>query len=46
MVGVLLGLAFVEKMAAVVVVVPLLAWLVLVPVRRSFSPKGRDGRVD
>ena len=34
-VGVLLGLAFVEKMAAVLVLVPLLVWLVAVHLPRA-----------
>ena len=38
LVGVLLGLAFVEKMGAVIVLLPLLAWLVL-----GRLPKARDG---
>jgi hypothetical protein len=43
LVGVLLGLAFVEKMAAVFVVWPLLLWLVIARVPRSFTRKGGPG---
>src|SRR3954454_17463650 len=46
-VGVLLGLAFVEKMAAVLVLGPLLAWLVAARLPRSFGrPGGRADWVD
>jgi hypothetical protein len=44
LVGVLLGLAFVEKMTAMAVVLPLLAWLVVVHLPRTFTR--RDGRYD
>jgi 4-amino-4-deoxy-L-arabinose transferase-like glycosyltransferase len=37
LVGVLLGLTFVEKMAAVLVVLPLLGWLVCVHLPRTFT---------
>ena len=39
-VGMLLGLAFVEKMAAVMVLGPLLAWLVLGHLPRTFGRRG------
>ena len=40
-VGVLVGLAFVEKMAAVLVLLPLLAWLVVGPAAADVrSPRG------
>jgi len=42
--GVLMGLAFLEKMAAVVVLLPLLLWLFLV--RRPSNPIKREGRAD
>src|SRR3954469_23318122 len=46
-VGVLLGLAFVEKMAAVLVLGPLLAWLVSARLPRSFGrPGGRADWID
>src|SRR4051812_1928287 len=46
-VGVLLGLAFVEKMAAVLVLGPLLAWLIAARLPRSFGrPGGRADWVD
>jgi hypothetical protein len=46
-VGVLLGLAFVEKMGAVMVVVPLLAWLLAGHVPQTVvSRDGRDDWVD
>ncbi|MDR3637671.1 MAG: glycosyltransferase family 39 protein [Isosphaeraceae bacterium] len=44
LVGILLGLAFVEKMAAVLVLVPLTAWLVLGHLPRTFLR--RSGRAD
>lgn len=44
LVGILLGLAFVEKMAAVSVVVPLLIWLVAGHLPPTL--KGRGGRAD
>ena len=44
LVGVLLGLAFLEKMAAVGVLLPLLLWLVLGHLPRTFV--GRGGRND
>ncbi len=37
LVGVLVGLAFVEKMAAVAVILPLLAWLVVAHLPRTFN---------
>ena len=40
-VGVLLGLGFVEKMAAVFVLGPLLAWLILMHLPRAFRGPGR-----
>ena len=40
MVGVLLGLAFVEKMSAVAVVLPLCAWLAAVHLPRTFNRRG------
>jgi 4-amino-4-deoxy-L-arabinose transferase-like glycosyltransferase len=43
-VGILLGLAFIEKMGAVVVLLPILLWLVLGHLPRSFSRTG--GRAD
>lgn len=43
-VGVLLGLSFVEKMAAVAVLVPLLAWLVSVHLPKTFT-RG-EGKAD
>src|SRR5262249_6887215 len=46
-VGVLLGLAFVEKMAAVLVVLPLLGWLVCVHLPRAVTRgHGRAAWVD
>jgi hypothetical protein len=46
-VGILLGLAFVEKMGAVVVLVPLLFWLVLGRLPRTFGrPGGRFNWID
>lgn len=42
-VGVLLGLAFVEKMAAVAVLVPLAGWLVVVSLPRAFRREGAKG---
>ena len=46
-VGVLMGLAFVEKMAAVLVLLPLLAWLVAARLPRSLrSREGRADRID
>jgi hypothetical protein len=39
-VGLLVGLAFVEKMAAVAVVIPLLTWLVAAHVPRTFTRRG------
>ena len=42
----LLGLAFVEKMAAVGVLLPLLLWLVAGHLPRSFTPAGCPGRLD
>lgn len=44
LVGVLLGLAFVEKMGAVVVLAPLLAWLILARLPQTFFRTG--GRAD
>ncbi len=44
LVGVLLGLAFVEKMAAVIVLGPLLAWLIFGHLSRTFTREG--GRAD
>jgi hypothetical protein len=47
LVGVLLGLAFVEKMAAVVVLVPLLLWLVAGHLPRTlWRPGGRADWID
>ena len=40
LVGVLLGLAFVEKMGAVVVLLPTLAWLIIGRLPRSFRDRG------
>ncbi|AGA27571.1 glycosyltransferase family 39 protein [Singulisphaera acidiphila] len=40
LVGVLIGLAFVEKMAAVLVIIPLLAWLVFSHLPRAFKREG------
>ena len=40
-VGILLGLAFVEKMGAVMVLLPLLLWLVVGHLPRSFARPGR-----
>ena len=40
LVGVLLGLAFVEKMGAVVVLLPTFAWLILGRLPRSFRDRG------
>lgn len=40
LVGVLIGLAFVEKMAAVLVVLPLLAWLLVSHLPRAFTREG------
>lgn len=42
--GVLMGLAFLEKMAAVVVLLPLLLWLTLA--RRPSNPARKEGRAD
>lgn len=42
--GVLMGLAFLEKMAAVVVLLPLLLWMLLA--RRPSNPIQREGRAD
>lgn len=42
-VGVLLGLAFIEKMAAVAVIVPLLGWLVVAHLPKTFA-RGGGGR--
>jgi Dolichyl-phosphate-mannose-protein mannosyltransferase len=39
MVGVLLGLAFVEKMSAVAVILPLVAWLAVVHLPRTFHDR-------
>ncbi len=46
LVGVLLGLAFVEKMAAVMVVLPLLAWLAVTRLPRTFFQPGGARRLD
>jgi hypothetical protein len=47
LVGVLLGLAFVEKMATVGVILPLLLWLLATGVPRTFwSPGGRADWID
>jgi hypothetical protein len=47
LVGVLLGLAFVEKMATVGVLVPLLVWLVFAHLPKTLSrPGGRAGWID
>lgn len=47
LVGVLLGLAFVEKMGAIVVLVPLLVWLVGARLPLTFSrPGGRAAWID
>ncbi len=48
-VGVLVGLAFVEKMATVLVLAPLVAWLVAFHLPRALSrsrPKARADRID
>ncbi|MFI5456717.1 MAG: glycosyltransferase family 39 protein [Isosphaerales bacterium] len=46
-VGILLGLAFIEKMGAVVVLVPLLLWLILGHLPRTFMrPGGRAAWID
>ena len=45
LVGVLVGLAFVEKMAAVIVLVPLLAWLVVGHLPRTLVRPGALGRL-
>ena len=46
LVGVLLGLAFVEKMAAVGVLLPLLLWLVVAHLPRSLAGPGAAGQLD
>ena len=46
-VGVLLGLAFIEKMGAVVVLLPLLLWLIAGYLPRTFTrPGGRSAWID
>ena len=45
-VGILLGLAFVEKIGAVVVLVPLLLWLIVGHLPRTFGAPGRTIRLD
>jgi len=45
-VGILLGLAFVEKMAAVTVLLPLMLWLVLGPAAADLRASERGGRWD